>query len=264
MLFAVLAAIIWISSMQHPAIAQMPPESGGPVDPAVIDDLVVASRILFSEGVLDGLGHVSIRHPTNPNRFLMSRSIAPALMTAEDIIEYDLDCNPVNANGRASFVERFIHGEIYKARRDVNAVIHSHSPAVIPFGISQVPMKATYVMAAFLTGGVPVFEIRNVAGMTNMLVANPVLGKALAETLSDKPVVLMRGHGDVVVGPDLKIAVFRAIYTDVNARLQTIAIGMGGSISYLEKEEGEKLNPLLEQAAARSWELWKKKAAAAN
>ncbi len=139
MLFAMLAAIIWISSMQHPAIAQMPPESGGPVDPAVIDDLVVASRILFSEGVLDGLGHVSIRHPTNPNRFLMSRSIAPALMTAEDIIEYDLDCNPVNANGRASFVERFIHGEIYKARRDVNAVIHSHSPAVIPFGIRAFP-----------------------------------------------------------------------------------------------------------------------------
>jgi ribulose-5-phosphate 4-epimerase/fuculose-1-phosphate aldolase len=221
--------------------------------------LVAASRILADQGVVDAFGHVSMRHPTNPNRYLLSRNLAPALVTAEDIVEYDLDSNPMNAAGRPSFLERFIHGEIYKARPDVNAVVHSHSPAVIPFGISQVSMRATYHMAGFLVAGVPVFEIRKAGGMTNMLVSNGVLGEALATTLADKPVALLRGHGDVVVGPTVQVAVYRAVYTEINARLQTAAIGMGGSLTFLEREEGEAFDGVIEQQIARPWTLWKQK-----
>jgi ribulose-5-phosphate 4-epimerase/fuculose-1-phosphate aldolase len=193
-----IAAALW------PAAAQTSPTSGSAIDPAVIEDLVVANRILADQGVLDGLGHVSIRHPTNPSRYLMSRSLAPALVTPDDIMEYDLDSNPVDAKGRSSFIERFIHGEIYKLRPDVTAVIHSHSPSVIPFGISQVPMRATYVMASFLAAGVPVFDIRKAGSAGDLLVRNAQFGKALAETLGDKNVVLMRGHGEAVVAASLQ------------------------------------------------------------
>jgi HCOMODA/2-hydroxy-3-carboxy-muconic semialdehyde decarboxylase len=250
---------------QYPASAQTSPPSGGPVDPAVIEDLVAGSLILADQGVLDGFGHISVRHPGNPNRYLMSRSKAPALMTADDVIEYDLDSNAVNANGRPSFIERFIHGAIYKARPDINSVVHSHSPAVIPFGVSQVPMRPVAGTAGFLVVGVPVFEIRKYGGMTNLLVSTAELGKALADTLDDKPVALMRGHGNVVVGQTVQIAVFRAIYTEINARLQMQAIGLDGPITYLEKEEGYKTDAVNADAKApgvgvmRPWELWKKK-----
>jgi ribulose-5-phosphate 4-epimerase/fuculose-1-phosphate aldolase len=254
-----LVAGILTSTSLGPTAAQTLPASGTPVDASIIEDLVAAGRILADQGVLDAFGHVSIRHPTNPNRFLLSRNLAPALITAEDIIEYDLDSNPVNAGGRSSFLERFIHGEIYKARSDVNAIVHSHSPAVIPFGISQVPMRATFHMAGFLVAGVPVFEIRQAGGMTNMLVGNGALGKALAETLADKPVALMRGHGNVVVGPTVQVAVYRAIYTEINARLQTIGISMGGPLTFLEKEEGEAIDKAIQSQIARPWTLWKQK-----
>jgi HCOMODA/2-hydroxy-3-carboxy-muconic semialdehyde decarboxylase len=239
-----------------------PSAAGGPVDPTLIADLVVANHILSDQGVLDGFGHVSVRHPANPNRFLMSRSLAPALVTAEDIMEYDLDGQPVDARGRASFLERFIHSEIYRARPDVNAVIHSHSPGVIPFGVSQVPMRPVYHISSFLAPSVPVFEIRRAGGMTNMLVGNGELGKALAQALGDRPVALMRGHGDVVVGPKLSLAVFRAIYTEVNARLQSQAVALGGPINFLEPEEAAKATLVNEQVHLRAWELWKRDALA--
>jgi ribulose-5-phosphate 4-epimerase/fuculose-1-phosphate aldolase len=225
---------------------------------AVIDDLVAANRILADQGVLDAFGHVSVRHPDNPNRLLMSRSLAPALVKADDIMEFDLDGNPTDQRGRAVFLERFIHAEVYKARPDVNAVVHSHSPGVIPFGVSQVPMRAMYHISAFLAQGVPIYDIRKAAGMTDMLVSNPNLGKALAEVLGDKAVVLMRGHGDVVVGPALPLTVFRAVYTEVNARLQSQAIAIGGLITFLEVEEGEKANKVLDQIHLRAWDLWKR------
>jgi ribulose-5-phosphate 4-epimerase/fuculose-1-phosphate aldolase len=220
----------------------------------------VANRILADQGVLDGLGHVSIRHPTNPSRYLMSRSLAPALVTPDDIMEYDLDSNPVDAKGRSSFIERFIHGEIYKLRPDVTAVIHSHSPSVIPFGISQVPMRATYVMASFLAAGVPVFDIRKAGSAGDLLVRNAQFGKALAETLGDKNVVLMRGHGEAVVAASLQMVVLRGIYTEINARLQMQAIMLGGPLTYLDPEEGQKNEANLEVAKARSWDLWKREA----
>ena len=170
----------------------------------------------------------------------MSRSLAPALTTAGDIIEYDLECKAVDDRGRPSFLERFIHCEIYKARADVKSVIHTHSPGVIPFAASTVPLRPMYHVAGFLAAGVPVFEIRKHAGMTNMLISGAPLGKALAETLGDKPVVLMRGHGNVVVGPSVQVAVYRAIYTEINARLQAQAIALGGPITYLEQGGGRE------------------------
>jgi ribulose-5-phosphate 4-epimerase/fuculose-1-phosphate aldolase len=259
--------VIWHPNSLHtvdtmtepPAAAGPAPTSGGPVDPGFIEDLVAASRILAAEGVLDGYGHVSARHPHHPQRYLMSRSLAPALVTADDIMEFDLESNPVDQRGRTMFRERFIHGMIYRARPDVMAVVHSHSPTVIPFGITQVKLRPTFHMAAFLYQEPPVFEIREHAGWTNMLITNNELGTALARTLGDKPVALMRGHGNVVVGPTLPIAVFRAIYTEVNARLQTIAITLGGPINYLAPEEGEIITYKNPGDVGRAWELWKSK-----
>src|SRR5499427_3980937 len=193
------AALLMMSATLGAAQA---PTSGGPVDPALIDDLVAANRILADQGVLDAYGHVSIRHPGNPNRYLIARAMSPADVTAADIMEFDLDSNPVDQRGRSMFLERFIHGEIYKARGDVNAVVHSHSPGVIPFGITSVPLRPVFHTASFLWVGVPVFEIRDTGGMTNMLVGSGDLARALATTLADKPVALIRGHGNVVVGPN--------------------------------------------------------------
>jgi HCOMODA/2-hydroxy-3-carboxy-muconic semialdehyde decarboxylase len=243
-----------------PALAQ----AAAPADPAItalIEDIAVANRILADQQVLDAYGHVSARHPANANRFLMGRNLAPALVTAADIVEYDFDGNPIGAPANFThFLERFIHAEVYRARADVNAVIHTHSPAVIPFGVTKAPLRPMYHMGAFLAPGVPVFEIREAAGgMTNMLVGNSKLGKALAETLGDKNVVLMRGHGNVIVAKTLPMAVFRAVYTETNARLQLQAIGIGGPINFLEQEEGEKAMQVLEQIHTRAWDLWKRK-----
>ena len=231
------------------------PESGGPVDPALIDDLVTAYRVLAGEGVLDSFGHVSVRHPGRADRYLISRSIAPGSVTAADIMEFDLDSNPVDQRGRGMYMERFIHGEIYKARSDVNAIVHSHSPTVIPFSVTQVPLRAIFHNGSFLGSGVPVFELRQAAGEQNhMLVDRPAYGEALAAKLADKPVALMRGHGDVVVGPNLEVTVFRAIYTEVNARLQMQATILGGPITFLNEYEAAK-----PQVTSRPWDYWKSK-----
>jgi ribulose-5-phosphate 4-epimerase/fuculose-1-phosphate aldolase len=236
------------------------PESAGPADPNLVEDVVAANRIFADQGVLDGYGHVSVRHPKNPERYLLSRSLAPELVTAADIMEYDLDSNPVDQRGRTMYLERFIHGEIYKARPDVNAVVHSHSPAVVPFSVSSIALKPIYHMSSFLHRGVPVFEIREAGGMTDLLVRDPHLGRALAQSLGDKPVALMRGHGNVTVGPSIPFAVYYAIYTEVNARLQLQAISLGGSINYVAPEEGKLYEPNIAGTINRPWELWKRKA----
>src|SRR6266404_4010047 len=178
------------------ARAQAPSVPVSGVDAALIEDIVTGSRVLADFGVLDGFGHVSARDPKNPNHFLMSRSLAPALVTADDIMEFDLDGNAVDGRGRTVFLERFIHGEIYRARSDVMSVVHTHSPGVIPYTVTQVPLRPMFHNAAFLAMGVPVWEIRKDFGETDMLVRDPARGKSLAQTLSDEPVVLMRGHGD--------------------------------------------------------------------
>jgi ribulose-5-phosphate 4-epimerase/fuculose-1-phosphate aldolase len=231
-------------------------------DATVSEDIVIGSRVLAEFGVLDGFGHVSARSLTNPNHFLMSRSLAPALVSADDIMEFDLDGNAVDARGRSLFLERFIHSEIYNARPDVMSVVHTHSPGVIPFGVSQVPLRAMFHNAAFLAAGVPVWDIRKDFGETDMLVRDLPRGKSLAGALGDKPVVLMRGHGDVTVGPSVKMAVFRAYYTDVDAKLQSQAIALGGDINYLTAGEGAKADTINFAVIDRIWNLWKLRIAA--
>jgi HCOMODA/2-hydroxy-3-carboxy-muconic semialdehyde decarboxylase len=227
----------------------------------VTEDIVIGSRVLAEFGVLDGFGHVSARDPNNPNHFLMSRSLAPALVTADDIMAFDLDGNAVDPRGRSVFLERFIHSEIYKARPDVMSVVHTHSPGVIPFSVTQVPLRPIYHNAAFLAAGTPVWDIRKAFGETDMLVRDGARGKSLAEALGDKPVVLMRGHGDVTVGPSVKMAVFRAYYTDVNARLQSQALALGGEVNYLTPGEGAKADAINFVVLDRIWGLWKMRVA---
>jgi ribulose-5-phosphate 4-epimerase/fuculose-1-phosphate aldolase len=241
--------------------ARQSPASAGPVDPKLIEDLVAAYRILAQQGVLDGFGHVSARHNRAANRFIMSRSLAPELVTAADLIEFDLDGNAVDAKGRALYSERFIHAEIYRARPDVRAVVHNHAPSLIPFGVTGVPLRAVYHMAAFIGNGVPVFDIRKTFGMTDMLVSDSAKGRALAQALGDKTCALMRGHGVVVVGASIPYAVGRSIYLDLNARVQTQSMAMSPNVTYLDPQEAQKMMDAGENRGyERPWELWKAKA----
>ena len=231
------------------------------VDAELIGNIVAANRILAAEGVLDGFGHVSARHDKDPGRFLLARSMAPALVTAGDVMVFDLDSNPIDGRGRTAYLERFIHGEIYRAHPTVQAVVHSHSPAVIPFGVVGVALRPIFHLGGFLGVGVPVFEIRNAGGpATDMLIRNAGLGAALAKTLGSAPVALMRGHGDVVVGRSVKEAVFRAIYTEVNARLESEALRLGqGQVVFLNEEEAKAAAETNNAQIGRPWELWKAK-----
>jgi HCOMODA/2-hydroxy-3-carboxy-muconic semialdehyde decarboxylase len=223
----------------------------------VLDDIVVGSRILADLGIVDGFGHVSARSPTNPSHFLMARSVAPALVTADDIMEFDENGEPVDARGRAIFLERFIHAEIYRARPDVMAVVHAHSAGVIPFANSRTPLKAMFHNGAFIGAGAPVWDIARDFGATDMLVRNNAIGKSLAQALGDKAVVLMRGHGDVTVGSAVKVAVFRAYYTDINARMQAQALTLGPDITFLSAEESAKADATNMIIMERVWALWK-------
>lgn len=235
------------------------PKSGGPVPAETIADLAAASRILAARGVVDAAGHVSLRHPQAPDRYLMSCAMAPALVTPADVLEYDLDSTPCNANGRGVFLERFIHGEIYKARPDINSIVHSHSPSVIPFGLVGVRIEAMFHNAAFLAAGAPVFDISEKFGATDMVVGDAARGSALAESLGGSDVGLMRAHGSVACGPTLEMAVFRGVYTEVNARIQhwTNALAAGGPMAVLSEEEGRLADVLNQGACKRAWELWR-------
>jgi ribulose-5-phosphate 4-epimerase/fuculose-1-phosphate aldolase len=221
-----------------------------------IEDLVDANHILYAQKVLDGYGHVSARHDTNPDRFWLSRSLAPGLVTANDIMEFDLDGNAVEGPGRAPYAERFIHSEIYRRRPDVKSVVHSHSPAVIPFGVTPVPMRPIFHMSGFIGMDLPVFEIRDTAGATDMLVSNPSLGAALAGSLKNGPAALMRGHGSIAVGSSIAQAVYRAVYLEVNARLQADAMKIG-NVNFLTAEEAVLTAASNDKHFLRAWELWK-------
>ena len=223
-----------------------------------LQDLVAAYRILAAHGVIDAYGHVSLRSPRNPGRYWLARSIAPELVREADLMEYDLDSNALDAQGRESVRERFIHGEIFKARPEVMAVVHNHSPSVIPFSVTGVPMKPIFHMSAFVGEGVPVFEIRKAQKGTDLLVKTPKLGAALAKTLAGKPASLMRGHGAVVVGENLPRAVGRSIYLELSAQLQMQAMLMSKKITYLDKAEVAASNPV--QDYKRAWPLWRDKA----
>jgi len=227
------------------------------VDRAVLEDLAAASRILVDQGVFDAAGHVSMRHPERADRFLMSRSLAPELVTADDIMEFTLECDP--QDDRKPFIERFLHGGIYTKRSDVMAVAHGHSAAVIPFSLVNTPMRATYHNAAFLAAGVPVFDIRDRFGATDIVISSAEKGAALADALADKNVLLLRAHGFVAVAPTLESAVFRAIFTEVSARVQLQAVTLGGPMAALDEEEGRRADAINLATVGRSWELWKKR-----
>ena len=232
---------------------------------SVIDDLVMGNRILYVQDVVDSYGHISARHPHHPDRFLMSRARAPGLVVAADIMEFGLDGELTRPDARPVYQERFIHSEVYKARPDVHAVVHSHSPTVVPFSVTQVPLRP--IRAAFFYPEVPVFDTRTSAGWTNLLISNAALGKALAQTLGKNSVALMRGHGNVVVAPSVRVVVYRAIYTEANAKLLLQAKMLGGPITYLAPEEAALMDK--EQSRQRpghghdrTWEMWKQEALA--
>lgn len=252
----------WTAAARAPADLggePTPPASGGKVDRSALEDLATASRILADQGVFDAFGHISMRHPGAADRFLMSRSLAPALVGADDIMEFDLDSRACEARGRSPFFERFIHGQIYKARPDVAAIVHSHSPSVIPFGLVNTPMRAMYHNAAFIAEGVPIFDIRQKFGATDMLVGDNAKGAELARALGARCVCLMRAHGSVAVGPSLQVAVFRAVMTENNAKLQSHAVLLGGPIAALDAEEGQLADAVNLNVVGRPWELWKKR-----
>ena len=226
----------------------------------LVEDLVAANRILARQGVLDAYGHVTVRSQRDPGRYLMSRPMAPATVAADSIIEFDLDSNALDKRETRLCAERFIHGEIYKARPDVNAVVHSHSPSLIPFGAAGIALRPVWHMCSFIGEGVPLYEIREAGGTTDLLVKNPQLGRSLAQVLSNKPAALMRGHGAVVVAAELPLAVGRAVYLEWNARLQAqtmLLAGPGGTVNYLN--DGE-VAARASRDFQRAWKLWRKEA----
>ena len=226
----------------------------------VLEDLALANHILVNQGVLDGFGHISVRHPQKPDRFFIARSMAPALVEVADIVEVDLEGNVHDAQGRRTYVERFIHSAIYKSRPDVMSVIHSHSPAVIPFGVTGARLRPICHMSGFLGAVTPVYEIRHSAGeSTDLLISSQALGETLATTLGKANVALMRGHGSVTVGTSIKQAVFRGVYTESNARLQNEAMRFG-EITFLTEGEAQATSDMNDQHLDRPWEMWKRDA----
>ena len=223
-------------------------------------DLVIASRTLAEHGVIDAYGHASARSEANPQRYLMARNLAPELVTETDILEYDLESNPINAGGIAVYNERFIHGEIYKLRPDVKAIVHNHSHAVIPFSCTGVALQPIFHMSAFIGLGVPGWDIRDARKGSDLLVRDAFLGEHLARTLGKHPAVLMRGHGSTVVGENIQRAVGRSIYLDINARMQMQAIAIAnGERPIVFMDEAEVAANVSWQNYDRAWDLWKRR-----
>jgi HCOMODA/2-hydroxy-3-carboxy-muconic semialdehyde decarboxylase len=230
---------------------------------SLIQDLVVAYRALAEHGVIDAYGHASVRSETNPQRYYMSRAVAPEIVTEADILELDLDSRTIEPTPHGLYQERFIHGEIYKVRPDVNAIVHNHSPSVVPFSCTGCEIRPIFHMAAFIGLGVPNWDIRDAQKGTDMLVKTAYLGEHLAKSLGKFPAVLMRGHGSTVVAENIQRAVGRTIYLEQNARMQYQAIqlaGRDGKIVYLDDDE---VNANISwQNYVRSWDLWKRRALA--
>lgn len=230
---------------------------------ALVDQLVYANRILYDQGIVDGLGHVSVRHPTEPGAYLLSCNRAPAMVRRQDITVYDYDGNTLSDQQERPYLERFIHGEIYRARPDVVAVVHSHSQSVIPFAVTKSALRPVFHMSGFLGEGSAHFEIRDAGGNTDMLIRSSYLGEALARSLGRHNCVLMRGHGSTVVGTSLEQVVYRAIYAEVNAKLQLAAQGLG-DITFLNAEEAKLASDMNDGQIPRSWNLWVKRLGAVD
>jgi ribulose-5-phosphate 4-epimerase/fuculose-1-phosphate aldolase len=226
-----------------------------------IDELVIANKILYKYGVVDGFGHISFRHDKDPNYYVLSHHLAPPLVTAGDLVTFDLDSKPVVDPGKRFYSERFIHGEIYKQRPDVHSIVHCHALPLLPFGTTKQKLLPMYHMSAFLGTGAPVYEIREKGGITNMLVRTPELARALADKLGNAPVIMMRGHGATMVGATIRAAVYRAIYAMLNATAQMDAIKLGnGEVTYLDPAEAEAQEKYSAEVMHRPWNLWKAEA----
>lgn len=217
--------------------------------------LVHANRILYDQGIVDGLGHVSVRHDCEPDAFLLSCNRAPGLVVPQDIVTYDYAGEALSPTSERPYLERFIHAEIYRARPDVVAIVHSHSPSLIPFGVTSKPLRPVFHMAGFLGEGTAHFDIRDKAGDTDMLIRNPELGVNLAQALGPCSCVLMRGHGSTVVGESVEQVVYRAIYAEINARLQLQANALG-EVDYLNPVEAGLAAAANDTQILRSWDLW--------
>src|SRR5262245_29327062 len=229
------------------------------MDATLLEDLVAANRILAEHGVIDAYGHVSIRSPRDPKRFLLARNIPTETVQEPDILESGIDGEPLDsARARDSVTERYIHSEVYRARPEVMAVVHNHSPSVVPFSVTNVPMRPLFHMAAFIGEGVPNFEIRKVKKGSDLLIRDAKLGAALAKTLAKKPAALMRGHGSVVVGENLPRAVGRSVYLEMSARMQMQALLLSKKITYIDAAETKASNPIQDYKCA--WPLWRTKA----
>lgn len=226
-----------------------------PPDTELLDKLARANHILYRQGVVDGLGHISVRHPAHPELFLLAANRAPALVRREDIVCYDFDGHAQTPDAPRPYLERFIHAEIFRARPDVMSVVHSHSPNVIPFGVTTQRLRPVFHMAGFLGSGSVHYDIRTNNGETDMLIRNGDLGKDLARALGDCSCVLMRGHGSTVVGMSIEQAVYRAIYAETNARLQSQAMTLG-DVTYLTQTEAELAAAANDGQIPRSWDLW--------
>jgi ribulose-5-phosphate 4-epimerase/fuculose-1-phosphate aldolase len=229
----------------------------------LVEELVLANHILFDQGVVDAFGHVSVRHDRAPDRFLLARNMAPGSVAADDIVEFTLDGDPVNAGGRKVYLERFIHGEIYRRRPDVVAVVHSHSHAIVPLSVVKgLRLRALFHMAGFVGQGAPVFEIREAGGDgTDLLISNNALGRALAEHFDGHDIVLMRGHGSTVIGGSIRQAVYRAVYAELNARYQIEAMRLG-EVTFLTEAESRACVANVEAQVQRPWDLWVEQARA--
>lgn len=225
-------------------------------DQALVEKLATANRILFDQGVVDGFGHISVRHDKSPDHFLLSCNRAPGLVKPEDVLSYDMNGDLAAPSDKRSYLERFIHSEIYRARPDVVSVVHSHSPSVIPFGVTGQRLRPVFHMSGFLGSGSSLFEIRDTGGNTDMLIRDSGLGKALAQSLGQRNCVLMRGHGSTTVAPSIELAVYRAIYAELNAKLQLQAAALG-PINFLTVEEAALAAATTEGQVVRAWDLWR-------
>jgi len=241
----------------HPVAAADSAAAGDAASARLVQELVLANHILFDQGVVDAFGHVSVRHDRRTDRFLLARNMAPGSVTAADIIEFTLDGEAVNAQGRRVYLERFIHGEIYRRRPDVVAVVHSHSHAIVPLSVvGSARLRPLFHMAGFIGRAAPVFEIREAGGDgTDLLISDNALGRALAEKFDDADIVLMRGHGSTVVGGSIPQAVYRAVYAELNARYQLEATRLG-EVTYLTEAEGRACVARVEAQVQRPWDLW--------
>lgn len=231
------------------------------LETCVAQELVTANRILAAEGVLDAFGHISVRHPDDPGVYVIGRSLSPEQVTVKDLQLFFLDGRRADDDVQVPYSERAIHGAVYEARPDVQAICHNHSPSVLPFSVTGVPLRPMMHTAGLLGTRVPVWDIRSAEGDTDMLVRTMDAGRSLAATLGSARVALMRGHGSVVVGKNLREIVMAAIYMERNARLQIAAMALG-EVTYLTDGEIERTGEMLctPVASDRAWGCWANRA----